>query len=195
MNAVVDWILRFLLKQNAIDNDEDSIEYCKYGIEITISSLLNVLLIIIIGLIFNCALQSIIFLLVFINLRRYTGGYHASTYLRCHIVLCTSFIVLCVVMNAIQLSSWVVIFVSTIVMHIFAFCIIVIFSPLENENKLLDEKTKRVNHHKSIVFAAVLFVLNLIILYYRIIESVVIALTVFLVAILMIIKIVKEGKA
>ena len=98
-------------------------------------------------------------------------------------------------MNAIQLSSWVVIFVSTIVMHIFAFCIIVIFSPLENENKLLDEKTKRVNHHKSIVFAAVLFVLNLIILYYRIIESVVIALTVFLVAILMIIKIVKEGKA
>lgn len=195
MNVAVDFILRFLLRQNVIENGEDSIAYCRYGIEITISSLFNVLLIIIIGLLFGLVIDSIVFLVIFINMRRYTGGYHASTYLRCNTTLCISFTALCFIMKAIIISDYYLVLFLTVLIHILSFCIIVIFSPLENENKPLTDNLKRINHIKSIVFSVTAAIVNLILLSFHIIRSVMIALTVLLVAILMIIKIVKEGKA
>lgn len=195
MNAVVDWILHFLLRQNVIDNDEDSIEYCKYGIEITISSFLNVLLILLIGLIFSLVLHSVVFLLIFINMRRYTGGYHASTYIRCNMVLCISFTALCIMMKVLVSLSYYILLVLVIVIHIFGFFITILFAPLENENKPLDEETKRTNRIKSIIFSIVVFVLDLVLTLFRFKISIMIALTVLLVAILMVIKIVKEGKS
>ena len=39
------------------------------------------LLILLIGLIFSLVLHSVVFLLIFINMRRYTGGYHEEVYI------------------------------------------------------------------------------------------------------------------
>ena len=195
MNAVVDLVMRFLLKQNVIENDEDSIAYCRYGIEITISSLFNVFLVLIIGVVFGYLLLSILFLLIFINMRRYTGGYHASTYLGCNTALCVSYTILCVITKYIvDLSFGIILFIA-IILHIVSFWVIALYSPLENENKPLANEIKKTNHYKSIIFAILVSITNLVLLYVRFRESIIIALTVFLVAILMIIKIVKEGKA
>lgn len=194
MNVGVDLILRFLLKQNVIENDEDSIAYCRYGIEITISSLFNVLLILIIGVLFEYVLLSILFLLIFINMRRYTGGYHASTYLGCNTALCVSYIILCLITKNIVDLSFNAILIISIVLHAVSLGVIALYSPLENENKPLTSEVKSINHTKSITFEFLVCLTNLILLYFRCIESVIIALTVFLVAILMIIKLVKEGK-
>ena len=82
-----------------------------------------------------------------------------------------------------------------IVIHIFGFLITILFAPLENENKPLNEETKRTNRIKSVVFSIVIFMINLVLLVFRFKISIMIALTVLLVAILMVIKIVKEGKS
>lgn len=60
---------------------EDMVDIYKYGVEITISSIIGFILILIIGLIFKSLMQALIFYIIFIILRSFTGGYHASSYL------------------------------------------------------------------------------------------------------------------
>lgn len=78
-------ILSYLISSNAIDDNEETKDYYRYGIEITISSLINILLIIIIGIVSGNALESIVFLACFIPLRQFTGGFHAKTYFLCNL--------------------------------------------------------------------------------------------------------------
>ena len=81
-------ILSYLISSNAIDDNEETKDYYRYGIEITISSLINILLIIIIGIVSGNALESIVFLACFIPLRQFTGGFHAKTYFLCNFINC-----------------------------------------------------------------------------------------------------------
>lgn len=90
-------ILSYLISSNAIDDNEETKDYYRYGIEITISSLINILLIIIIGIVSGNALESIVFLACFIPLRQFTGGFHAKTYFLCNLSFAVSFIILLIV--------------------------------------------------------------------------------------------------
>lgn len=90
-------ILSYLISSNAIDDNEETKDYYRYGIEITMSSLINILLIIIIGIVSGNALESIVFLACFIPLRQFTGGFHAKTYFLCNLSFAVSFIILLIV--------------------------------------------------------------------------------------------------
>ena len=120
---------------------------------------------------------------------------NCSTYLGCNTALCVSYTILCVITKYIVYLSFGIILFIAIILHVVSFGVIALYSPLENENKPLTNEKKKINHYKSIIFAIVVFLINLVLLYFRYVESIIIALTVSLVAILMIIKIVKEGKA
>lgn len=69
-------ILSFLVKNTSLPEEETDVY--KYGIEITISSLFNIILIIMLSLIFGSIVSGICFLSCFILLRQFTGGYHES---------------------------------------------------------------------------------------------------------------------
>ena len=58
---------------------EDIADIYKYGVEITISSIIGFVLTLIIGFIFKSVMQTMIFYIVFVILRSLTGGYHASS--------------------------------------------------------------------------------------------------------------------
>lgn len=62
---------------------QDQAEVYEYGLALIMASLLSFIVAFIWGLAFQCLTEVIAFLIVFIPLRMYTGGYHASTYLRC----------------------------------------------------------------------------------------------------------------
>lgn len=64
----------------------------RYGFEITISSILNIILVLCCGIIMDDVLASVVYLFVFILIRIFTGGYHATSYLRCNIVMVVSFL-------------------------------------------------------------------------------------------------------
>ena len=64
----------------------------RYGFEITISSVLNIILVLCCGIIMGDTIASVVYLFVFILIRIFTGGYHATSYLRCNIVMVVSFL-------------------------------------------------------------------------------------------------------
>lgn len=125
-------MLSYLLKNDAISDDEVDRAHYKYGIEITISSLLNIILVVILGIVFSEIELSAIFLLLFISIRQLTGGYHAKSYFRCNLTMCVSFCC-CVFATTILKNYFNMIF---LIIHIILSSIIILaFCPVSNENK------------------------------------------------------------
>lgn len=91
INYISKMITNFFLQQESISEDEK--EIYQYGVEITISSILNILFVLLLSILFRSLLSGIVFLMCFIYVRRYTGGYHAETYFRCNSALCITYIV------------------------------------------------------------------------------------------------------
>ena len=64
----------------------------QYGLEMIISTILGVVLVLLCGVLTGSILHAIIFYLLFVTLRMFTGGYHADTHFMCKLVLCGSFL-------------------------------------------------------------------------------------------------------
>ncbi len=141
-------ILDFLKSSEAIECDENNLDIYKYGIEITLSTILNILIILILSLIYGSFFTGIIFLLVFIPLRKFTGGYHADTYMKCNIVfaiLYTSVFWLTKI-----LYKYTDVHIIEAILAI-SFIVVYIFSPIENPHKPLDSDEKRKYRMLSII--------------------------------------------
>lgn len=89
-----------LFQNGAITEEEQ--ELYIYGFFMLLSQLMYLTLACIFGLILGCFVESIIFYIAFQFIRRYAGGYHASTETRCEI-LSTLSILACI--GVIKLSK------------------------------------------------------------------------------------------
>lgn len=81
LDTCVNKIASFLLRNNAISKDE--VELHIYGIQKVIGILLTVTITMIFSIIIGKVLATVIFLIFFVGIRSYTGGYHAKTQMRC----------------------------------------------------------------------------------------------------------------
>lgn len=127
---------QYMLKNKIIQPDLFDV-YC-YGTELLLSFVMSTSIIVILGIVCQRITQTIVFLVLFIFLRRFTGGYHANTYLVCKAFTVGTYIVV------ISLSE-----ISTVTTaHFFLTAllgtsIIFIWGPIENPNKpltLLEKK-------------------------------------------------------
>ena len=73
-----------IMRKNGICNS-DEIEKVEYGTIVLLSTLIGFGSIFIIGLIFGKLLETLVFSLIFSILRSFTGGYHATTPLKCNL--------------------------------------------------------------------------------------------------------------
>ena len=177
-------ILRYICNKKVINEEE--IELYKYGIEITLSSLLNIILILLISLITNTFYLGITFLTVFISVRKYTGGFHANTYLTCNFTfVCCYLTVVAFTKQELIKSGYLHILISLL-------CILVILllCPIENKNKKISNKKKM----KLIAIISYLFwsVFSLIFIFINPILSNGILFTLYLITGLVIIGFIKE---
>ena len=80
----------FLLSNKIIS--EEYFEVYVYGNELLLSFVLSTSIILVIGLLLNRFIQTLLFLLIFILARRYTGGYHSNTYFKCKLATVTTYL-------------------------------------------------------------------------------------------------------
>lgn len=116
---------------------EDERELYIYGLFISISHLMYLILAIVFGLIFKCFLESIIFYITFQFIRRYAGGFHAKTETRCEI-LSTLSILCCIVL--IKLSKMYDIRIALLSISLVFATLIFILCPLDTPEKPLNDK-------------------------------------------------------
>lgn len=139
----------FLARRGIIDPD-DIVVY-SYGLELLLSTAVNILFVIIISFLFLQPLAWCFFLLSFIPLRVTAGGYHAKTHLGCALTFSIAYaaFMLLGILTAGLISPAILIGVSTV-----CFIIVLLLSPVQAANKPLDDELKRRNRRRSLVIAS-----------------------------------------
>lgn len=137
----------FLLRQRIIKNEEKDIYI--YGIELIISSIINIFICMIISILFKNFINGLIFFISFSSLRRFTGGFHSKSFLRCNILF--AIIVVITLLLNMYLSYIFDCVIATVVLITFSLLSIVIFSPVYNDNKKLSENERKLYLIKSVV--------------------------------------------
>jgi len=130
-----DMALSFYSSSGEIYDDGD-VEVYAYGAELLISSVLQILTVLILGLIIQRRLETVVFLAGFIPLRVFAGGYHAKTHLRCFLGLLFVYAVFLTVLHIIPLEMIVEL---SLIFTVVSFFPIWIYAPLEDVNRPIGE--------------------------------------------------------
>lgn len=136
LNKSASYIANKLLLHKIIS--EDMLDIYVYGFELLISFLFSTSVILITGIIAGKIVETLTFLIVFILMRSFTGGYHALTYWLCTIVTLSVYVavLLLAYIFSVGLIAYCILFVC-------GSPILFFFSPVENPNKQYSQSKKR----------------------------------------------------
>lgn len=117
-----------------------------YGFELILSFMSSVTIVLFLGAIIHKIIETLIFLTLFIVIRRFTGGFHAETYLKCQI--CTIGFYLCVLgLTLVDQPSLLI----HVLLMIFGTLIIILIGPIESPYKPLSNKQRKINMLRGVV--------------------------------------------
>ena len=132
------------------NNSKAENNWLKYGIEITVSSLLSLLIILTISVVANRLIVGVVFLSVFVPIRQFVGGYHADTYLKCNLTftICYLLILLLHQYDGIPLIWHLLILFSEL-------AIVAVLAPVKNRHKPIRSKG---HYYRCKVISVALFI-------------------------------------
>lgn len=116
--------------------ESENREMYEYGVYNMLATSLHVISIFVIGAVFGCFLESVLFYIMYALLRKFAGGYHANTSVQCYFCSC-----LCI-LAVIAILKW---SVPAVIPALLVFGIVVsgitvwALAPVEHVNKPLDE--------------------------------------------------------
>lgn len=177
-------ILKFTSKHIEISSEMKDVY--QYGIEITLSSMLNMTLVLLCSLILGNILAGILYLFIFIFLRSFSGGYHASTYFRCNLTIVLTFIITFFAYNIISGCQFSIYICGTLTFA--SFIPIALFSPVPNKHKPLSDKQRKSAFVRSIIITSVLSVTGLVLLALKISFGAMIITTVAMISVLILVE-------
>ena len=140
LNKTAAKITDVLLSHQVISGEQYDIYV--YGFELLISFLFSTMLILIAGIIFHAFIRTLAFLIVFIILRSFTGGFHAKTYLVCNVCTLSTYGAVMLLSTYVKVNL-----IAYAILFVLGFIVLFIFSPVENPNKPLSTQQKK--KHKT----------------------------------------------
>ena len=147
-------ICNYLLSTKVIN--EDYIEVYIYGTELLLSFIISTSIILAIGLITNRFINTIVFLTVFTLLRRFTGGFHANTYLTCKLFTIGTYLAVLLVSEKLTINH-----ISFLMLSLFGLIIICLWGPIEHPNKPITDSSKKRFKTLSIILYSILSLLGI----------------------------------
>lgn len=118
-----------------------------YGIELIISELISISNILILGVITGTYSNAVVFLVVFILVRQYTGGFHADNYLNCNLYFSLSYVINMMIVACIDVN----IYIISVIVLIMGIGTILIVGPVTHKNKVLNEALRKANKVRSLI--------------------------------------------
>lgn len=175
------YIADILEQQNRFKAEDK--ELYRYGVQQGLNLALNILTTIIIGCFCDMIYPSILFLLSYMSLRSFCGGYHAKTHLQCYVysvIMITSILLIAKYFTFNILVYEFLVLVSLVVIFLLA--------PVEDKNKVLDSDEKKVFRKRACTIAVLEVLIYHIFLIIRFTNSYkILSIALFSLSILMII--------
>ena len=155
-----------------LNYDNERKEIIQYGTYALIQTLISIISVFILGLVFNIALEALIFLFTASILRKYSGGAHSEssnvcTLLGIIISICIGFLIKSSFFT--KMNFEIIVFIG-IVIFVFGYFIVFKFAPVDTKNKPIktEKKKKRMKKGSLKILTIYLFIEILsIILYYN----------------------------
>lgn len=137
----------------------DNYELYEYAIYIILSSAFHMATVIVLGLVFNLLTESLVFYLSFIVIRKFAGGYHAKTPVRCYLFsFASNIIILCLVKWLSSINTlFIIIF---IIFELLCVVLILLISPLDTENNPLTGQEKKMYRMLTSIITILIFIIS-----------------------------------
>ncbi len=123
---------------------EDDIDKCKYGIDIFLSSFIEILSILLIAIFMGNFVETALLFIAFIPLRVYAGGYHANTKLKCYFVSLGMYGVFYTILKFVPCNMYLSI---NLFCTVFSMIVVVLKAPVIHFNKKVSNVEKK--HYKK----------------------------------------------
>lgn len=188
ITSIAQSIASYLIRNKIIESEK--LDIYIYGFEIMISTIVSILVGLVLGIVFSQLTETIVFLLIFVLLRSYCGGYHTDTYLKCNIVFAVNITAVMLILKFV--SSYP--FVINVAVIAFALLTIAMLAPVENIYKPLTKSEKKSYKIKASFLTATISVIAFISLTVSEYYSLVIGTALFSVSVSMIIENLKKGR-
>lgn len=170
------------------DNKNDEYELYKYATYIVLSAILNIITVVILGVIFDLIIESIVFYLSFIAIRKFAGGYHAKTPVNCYIFSVISISVILALMRLMIRINCLNLLIILTIIEVSLFAIILTLSPLDTENNKLSCREKSLYKKTLIIITLLLIILSLLFLFLNSVLFIAMFFGVFLATLVLIIR-------
>ena len=155
LNKISQKLASHLIKNQIISNE--MFDLYVYGFELLLSFVFSTTILLLTGILFKRIIETICFLIVFIFLRSFSGGYHALTYLFCTFV--TLFVYGSVMLLSYYLSVKHIAFFVLLPLGIIT---LFIFAPIKNPNKKVSVKKAKQYKITSICILAFFSIIGII---------------------------------
>ncbi len=147
----------FFIRKNIIKDEERPVyDYC---FEILLSTLINLIVVIVIAIISGTIIQTLFFMAGFIAIRTTAGGFHAKTHLGCLLTLLFSYSLYLTMLFIIP--DYIKCIMSA-ALSLIAIILVVLFSPVEDANKTFSQKeyiSFKIRSRVAVVTASVVVLL------------------------------------
>ncbi|MDE6314774.1 MAG: accessory gene regulator B family protein [Lachnospiraceae bacterium] len=137
--------------------DREEREILEYGYRQLKVNALTILIVLVAAVVCNVMLQGGIFLLVFVPLRLYSGGYHADSQKKCAVISILALLICFMGIKWIPYMPALHLGISTM-----AAGIIVFMAPVANDVKRLDESEYKVYRYRTRIITGIIYVILLI---------------------------------
>ncbi len=164
-----------------INADSELKDVYTYGIEITISTALNVCLVMLAAVLLRSPLSGVCHLGCLIILRSFCGGYHASSYLKCNCLMVFFFIISYFSAKLLMYFNLTNIKLLSILLML-AFLPIYAFAPVKNKHKVLSESKTKTCRILSIIIYIILSLLGLYLSYFGYLYGSIIIVTLIIIS-------------
>lgn len=162
LKSIAEEITVALASNDIIETDE--MEAYTYGLELLIPKVILYAAILIVSLITDTFWASVTFVVLLMCLRRYAGGFHCKTAETC---LLFSFLIYLLALLGYEFVQY----IPNIACGISSFVsavIVLIFAPIEDANRPLDESEKVLYRQKAMIVLTVILVVEMVTLLLRV---------------------------
>lgn len=153
-------IVVLLQKNQVIQKGE--MEIYQYGLEMIVSTIVNLLLLLLIGVLFHELFSAVLFFCLFVLIRQKSGGYHADTYFKCNSIFAVN---LTLVLLWTKFASEFYSVSSHVIFLAIYFFIVAKYAPRENPNKPLLFAQKKKCKWCCLLYGIILTVTSFILWY------------------------------
>ena len=145
MKSISGTIANTLWTQGIIQ--EEDIDTCRYGLDVFISSALEIASILIIATFIGNFFQAVLLFTAFIPLRIYAGGYHADTRVKCYLISVGVYVFLTLFTSVISSKLYATV---NIILILLAVVTVLTSAPIIHKNKTICEIERKYYRKLSI---------------------------------------------